>query len=262
MLEGGTKSGKIKAKLRETWAVSCIPDTKADLGKIVPWDFPLVVLQETKDWLVVDKPLGISVHPSASENSQETILNALVARLGIENLADNFDEVEGQKISRPGLVHRLDKTTSGVLLVAKNNQTHRFFMEHWGECEKFYVALVQGKPPLSGRISGGIVRDTQNRTKMTVQNSDKSRAAETLFWREDFNPQKNISRMKVQILTGRTHQIRAHFASIGFSILGDEKYGGEKADRIFLHAHKLKFPNLEKEGGFIEVVSAVPETFL
>jgi len=225
--------GKTRTRTGEVWKIEfCDPSASENSKKTTPWEFDLQVLAESKSWLAINKPIGVSVHPSASENSQETIANALAYRFGGTDL----------KI-QPKIVHRLDKTTSGVLLVAKTTEALRFFQKNWGKVEKIYTALVVGRVPASGRIVGGILRDWKNRTRMAVSDAENAKSAETRFWREDFDPERKISRVRVQILTGRTHQIRAHFAAIGFPILGDEKYGGRVAERVFLHARRLKFPD-------------------
>lgn len=213
-----------------------------DLSELVPWDYPLAILEESDDFLVVDKPVGISVHPSVSENSQQTMVNALVHYLG-KNISDSFDVIENREVPRPGIVHRLDKTTSGVLLVAKNNRSHRFFQANWKDFRKFYYAIVEGKVPEQGEILGGIMRDPKNRYKMavTTQHDPSGKPAHTKFFREKYCERQHLSLVKIELLTGRTHQIRAHFSSINFPLLGDEIYGGKKSQRIFLHATELQF---------------------
>ncbi len=178
---------KKKVSTGEVWQISLVE--KSDNIHIQPWDFPLKVLAESKTWAVIEKPQEISVHPSQSENSQQTIINALVHQFGA-NLSDQVDEINGKKIPRPGLVHRLDKVTSGVLLISKNNDSHRFFKENWGQVEKIYYAIAQGKTPPKGRIEGGIMRDVRDRKKMMVADSENAKPAQTIFWREDYNQQK------------------------------------------------------------------------
>lgn len=252
------KKGKTKTRTGDVWEVSCKKESVVS-DTLEAWDFPLKILKETKDWVVIEKPEGISVHPSSSEKSQETIVNALIFQFG-KNLSQNSDQIEGQKILRPGIVHRLDKPTSGVLLIAKNNQTHKKIQENWKQTEKFYYAVVQGNPPQKGKIEGAIFRDLNNRKKMAVSNHEKAKEAITLF--EKVQQKGHLALLKIQILTGRTHQIRVHLSSIGFPILGDELYGGKKANRIFLHAQKLSFPDFLKEKTMVCVESALPSEFL
>lgn len=239
------KSAKTKVKAGQEWEVLCAEESNVD--HLEPWDYPLEILADTKTYLVIHKPYGISVHPSSSENSNETMVNALVHHLG-DNLAENFDEIEGRRVARPGLVHRLDKTTSGVLLIAKTNQAHKFFQDHWREYEKTYFALVQGGPPSSGKIESGIVRDPYNRKKMkATQDPDKWSVTEfeTISTKPGNDVKDSESLLKVTIRTGRTHQIRVHLSSIGFPVIGDELYDGPPAERIMLHAARLKFTDPE-----------------
>lgn len=248
---------KTKAKTGEIWEIEY--EESINFLDLPPWDFPLKVLKESEHWAVIEKPEGICVHPSPSDPSPQTILNALIAQFG-KNLSENFDDLDGQKLARPGLVHRLDKETSGVLLVAKNNAAHTYFQNHWNQVEKTYYALVEGAPPLKGKIEAGILRDPKNRQKMTVSLSEKSKSALTYFEREAYNPSPKISLLKIKIPTGRTHQIRVHLSSIGFKILGDEKYGGIKAPRLMLHAFSLRFPD-PKTKKQVLVESPLPSIF-
>ena len=148
---------------------------------------------------------------------------------------------------RPGIVHRLDKPTSGVLLIAKNAETRKFFQAHWQSFEKYYQAIAVGKVPKKSRIKGGIIRDPDNRTRMTVTDIPGAKPAETRIECLDFHPIKNVSLLNIQIMTGRTHQIRAHLAAIKHPLQGDTRYGGPQADRLYLHAYKLKFQTPEGE---------------
>ncbi len=246
---GVEKPGKTKTKIGESWQVMC--EKKGFESKIVvPWDYPLKIIKESKTWVAVEKPCGISVHPSSSEKTNETIVNALLF---------HFKSNLSQNTSRPGLVHRLDKTTSGVLLVAKTNKTHKFLQENWHEVEKTYFAIVQGVPPKKGKIEAGILRDKRDRKKMSVSKEEKSKEAITYF--ETLESDKKLSLLKIIIPTGRTHQIRVHLSAIGFPILGDEKYGGKKAERVFLHATCLKFPDLDNQNKFQEIKSPLPSAF-
>ncbi|MBT6831709.1 RluA family pseudouridine synthase [bacterium] len=221
--------------------------------KLAPWNFELKILAEEKNWIAIEKPIGISVHPSASENSDETIVNALVAQF--PEIGKNFDDAE-----RPGIVHRLDKPTSGILLVAKTPEAHAALQKNWKKVEKTYVAIVCGQPPKSGKIEAGISRDKKDRQKMAVSSSSRAKSAESFFERLKTDTTENLSLIEVKIPTGRTHQIRVHFSAIGFPILGDEKYGGKKADRVFLHAWKLKFPDPDS-AKTLEIESPIPTEF-
>lgn len=248
---------KTKVKVSEDWIVTHTPPT-VDPQVIIPWDTPLNILSETEDYLVIDKPVCVSVHPSLSEKTHHTVVNALIFHFG-KNLSENFDEIEGIKIPRPGIVHRLDKTTSGALLIAKNNTAHHFFTSHWKEVTKTYYAIVHGTPPKKGRITGAIFRDPANRKKMKISGDDRAKESETLF--ENVLQKGNLALLKINILTGRTHQIRVHLSHIGFSVLGDTLYGGQEAERIFLHAHQLQFPDPKGSKEMLIATAPTPNSF-
>lgn len=251
------KTNKTKTRNGEVWAVECEEVSTAS-PHLVPWDHPLVILKETKNWVAIEKPVGLSVHPSSSENSQKTIVNALLHHFG-KNLSENFDEIEGKKVPRPGLVHRLDKVTSGILLIAKNNETHRLLQENWNKTEKIYCAVVQGTPPKKGKVEGAIFRDPKNRKRMAVSVHEKSKEAVTFF--ENLGTKNGLSLLKIKIPTGRTHQIRVHLSAIGFPILGDVLYGGTADKRVFLHAQTLVFPDPQKLEKSIKIESTIPDIF-
>lgn len=254
------KPGKTKVSAEEIWKIQ-YEEKIPGIFSLSPWNFPLKILKESADWVAIEKPEGVSVHPSISEkNPEKTILNALVAQFGEKNLSQNEESIDDQTIPRPGLVHRLDKETSGVLLVAKNTAFHHFVQKHWKETKKVYYAVVHGSPPEKGKIQSGIQRDTNDRQKMMVSDSEKSREAITYFERVEISQEKKKALLKITIPTGRTHQIRVHLSSIGFPILGDTKYGGEPSNRLYLHAQSLTFPS--KNEGVVEVVSDIPEKFL
>lgn len=256
-LDDAEKPGKTKVHAGEKWQVQCLLEL-SEQKEITPWKFPLKVLAESDSWVVIEKPEGISVHPSSSAPEPKTIVNALVHQFG-KTLSENIDEVSGQPISRPGLVHRLDKETSGLLLVAKTNEAHRFFQQHWKEVQKIYYAVVSGIPPSRGRIEAGIQRDEKNRQKMTVGKTAKAKDAVTRFERIETHHETSL--LKIIIPTGRTHQIRVHLSEIGFPIVGDQKYGGKKDARMFLHATELSFPDPDQKGNFRCVQSPVPPGF-
>mgnify|MGYP000889306297 CR=1 FL=1 len=240
-------------KVKEGQNIECDLIEPSSLSSDQPiWEYDLEVLAESKTWLVINKPVGASVHPSKSENSQKTIVNALLYKFGKDFRA-------GNDVLRPGIVHRLDKVTSGVLLIAKNTKTYDYLQEHWSEVEKFYYAVVSGCPTTKGKIEGGIMRDPKNKLRMTVSDEEKAKSAETYF--EVISSQDDTSLLRVRIPTGRTHQIRTHLSSIGFPILGDELYGGASADRVFLHAEKLTFPDPDKKGERTSVESQLPKGF-
>jgi 23S rRNA pseudouridine1911/1915/1917 synthase len=187
----------------------------------------LAVVYEDDDLIVVDKPAGLVVHPAAGHDSG-TLVNALIAHCG-----ESLSGIGGVK--RPGIVHRLDKDTSGLLVVAKTDRAHRGlaaqFADHGrtGALERAYIALVWGVPdPTRGVVDGAIARSTANREKMAVVADDRGRHARTHYAVEAvFGPAKEpvASCLRCRLETGRTHQIRVHMAKIGHPLLGDESYG-------------------------------------
>jgi 23S rRNA pseudouridine1911/1915/1917 synthase len=216
---------------------------------LVPEDIPLSVLYEDGDLLVVDKPAGMTVHPAAG-NPQHTLVNAVLGR--IPSLAAG-------ESTRPGIVHRLDKDTSGLILVAKNNQAHARLAEQFKNRSvvKIYQALVRGHiTPQEGIIEGKIGRDPRVRKRMAVVS--RGREARTEY--KVLKYIGNYSLLEIRPKTGRTHQIRVHLAAIGFPVAGDAVYGG-KTDilgRQFLHAYKLGF-HLPSNGEWKEFTSELPQ---
>lgn len=251
---------KQKTKTDETWIITLNTSALWNPEKLEPWNHPLTIIAESDSWAVVEKPAGISVHPSPSEPEQKTMLNILLHHFE-NNLSHNTDTLDGHTMQRPGLVHRLDKTTSGLLLIAKTNAAHRFFQNHWHtKTKKFYTAIVHGIPKEEGIIDAPLARDPSNKTKMKPQRTLKAKPAKTHFWRQKTND--NLSQLNVELYTGRTHQIRAHLSSIGFPILGDTKYGGQPAERVFLHARELSFPDPDTNGTQKTITSQIPPIFL
>ena len=207
--------------------------------RAVPEAIPLAVLYEDQDLVAIDKPAGMVVHAGAGVHSG-TVVNALLYRFGA------LSGVAGAL--RPGIVHRLDRYTSGVLLVAKNDDAHRRLAEQFSgrQIEKVYLALVHGKVKHeSGRMDRPIARDPVRRTRMTAR-LESGRAA----WSE-YRVLRRFERftlLEVRIGTGRTHQIRVHLSSIGHPVAGDPLYGAPAKvegrpplGRFFLHARRIRF---------------------
>jgi len=209
-----------------------------------PEDLPLEILFNDADVVVVNKPAGMVVHPAAG-NPSGTLVNALLHH--VKDLSGIGGEI------RPGIVHRLDKGTSGVMVIAKNDDAHKELARqfHDREVEKEYVALAWGLVQQRKRINAAIGRDPKNRVKMTTRRDDRARTAVTrVTWSRDL---KGVTLLRVAIATGRTHQIRVHLSAIGHPIVGDALYGGvhrrvphplravTKLTRPFLHAERLAF---------------------
>ncbi len=217
--------------------------------ELKPEAIPLKIIYEDDDLLAVDKPAGLAVHP-APGHPAHTLVNAILAHF--PHLADIGDWL------RPGVVHRLDKDTSGVMLVAKNSVAQanlsKQFKSH--SVTKAYLALVKGKlTPENGIIEADIGRDPRNRKKMAV-------VAQGREARTEYRVVKYIggyTLLEVMPETGRTHQIRVHLAAIGFPVVGDEVYGvkSKYLSRQFLHASRLGF-KLPSSGEYVEFESELP----
>ena len=195
-------------------------------------DIPLDLLYSDADMVVVNKPAGLVVHAGAGRHSG-TLVNALLHR---------FDTLSaGGSVERPGIVHRLDAETSGVLVVARNDTAHRDLASQFAArtVEKFYLALVHGAIAQNqGTITSPFARDPVRLTRMTARR-EYGRSAHTEY--TVLERLGKFTYLEVRIKTGRTHQIRVHMASIGHAIAGDKLYGAppSKYGRFFLHAHRL-----------------------
>jgi 23S rRNA pseudouridine1911/1915/1917 synthase len=197
---------------------------------------PLDVIYENTELIVVNKPAGMVVHPAAGHASG-TLVNAV---LGYE---PDMEGIGGEE--RPGVVHRLDKDTSGLIIMAKNERAHRWLQDQFRlrKVEKTYLALVDGKPPTpTGRVEAPIGRDPNQRKKMAITSLAKGREAVSEYKTLESFPRHTLLEFHPQ--TGRTHQIRVHCAFLGCPIVADEIYGHKKASldlaRHFLHAFRLK----------------------
>ena len=184
----------------------------------VAQDIPLTIVHEDEALLIVDKPAGLVVHPAAG-NLDGTMVNAL-----LHHCAGRLSGIGG--VARPGIVHRIDKDTSGLLVVAKTDTAHealaRQFAAH--TVIRRYTAVVAGQPvPPAGRIEGALARSTANRQKMAIVPDGKGKRAVTHY--RTTRSLKGASVIECRLETGRTHQIRVHMASIGHALLGDQAYG-------------------------------------
>ena len=206
-------------------------------------DIPLDVLYEDADIIVLNKPCGMVVHPGAGNHSG-TLVNALLAHCG-----DTLSGIGGVK--RPGIVHRIDKETSGVLVIAKNDTAHQHLSEQFSvhSIHRVYYAVVYGFPPVSGTVRGNIGRSSVNRQKMAiVQQGGKSAVTHFRLVKPLFNGKASLIECRLE--TGRTHQIRVHMTSIGHPLVGDKTYGSAPKGTIdllklfprqALHAAQLGF---------------------
>jgi 23S rRNA pseudouridine1911/1915/1917 synthase len=229
-----------------------------------PEDIPVEIVYEDERVVVVDKPAGLVVHPGAG-NAAGTLVNALLGRVR------DLSGVGG--VLRPGIVHRLDRGTSGLLVVAKDDETHRSLVRQFASrtVEKEYLALVLGLPArATGEVDAPIGRDPVHRQKMSVR-APRGREART-SWRveERFD---GAALLRVRIHTGRTHQIRVHLASIGHPVAGDPVYGGTRTpssrraearaalqslERPALHAARLAFTH-PASGDRLALEAPLPE---
>jgi 23S rRNA pseudouridine1911/1915/1917 synthase len=217
---------------------------------LTPEAMPLNILYEDDDLLVVDKPAGLAVHPAPGHPSH-TLVNALLSHF--PHLADISDSL------RPGIVHRLDRDTSGVMLVAKNSLAQADLAEQFKarSVAKAYLVLVKGHlTPENGGIEAAIGRDPRNRKRMAV-------VAEGREARTEYRVVKYIgdyTLLEVMPETGRTHQIRVHLAAIGFPVVGDKVYGVKSPhlSRQFMHACRLGF-KLPSSGEYVEFKSELPQ---
>ncbi len=204
-------------------------------SELIPEDIPLDIVFENEDLLVINKPAGMVVHP-ATGHPTGTLVQAALA------YAPEMEGVGG--VQRPGVVHRLDKNTSGLILLAKNDRSHRWLQDQFRthKVQKTYIALVDGKPPTpSGRIETPIGRDTKIRQKMAIVTVQKGRQAITEYRTLEIFPQHTL--LEIHPITGRTHQIRLHLAFLDCPIAGDTAYGKRDSsipiERQFLHAARL-----------------------
>jgi 23S rRNA pseudouridine1911/1915/1917 synthase len=259
----GGREAKANQPVKSGQAIAIdVPEPIDPLPK--PEALPLPIVYQDADLIVVDKPAGMVVHPAAGHESG-TLVNALLHHV------DDLSGIGGEK--RPGIVHRLDRGTSGLMVVAKHDRAHeelsRQFRER--EVEKDYIALVWGEVMAGRRIDLAVGRDPSNRKKMSSEPARirRSREAVTRIVRaEHFG--RVLTLAQVAIHTGRTHQIRVHLSAIGHPVVGDPLYGGvhrrvpgdvravRHLDRPFLHAARLAFTH-PGDGRRMQFESELPE---
>jgi 23S rRNA pseudouridine1911/1915/1917 synthase len=246
LLNGRTAKAATRLNPGDTISVS-VPEPEP--LRLAPEEIPLTIVYQDDDLVVVDKPAGLVVHP-APGHTTGTLVNAILAQVP--------DLVGIQGTLRPGIVHRLDKDTSGLMVVAKNDRAQKSLSEQMRnrQVRKQYLALVQGHlSPAQGIIEAPIGRDPSHRKRMAVTPS--GREARTEYRVLEYPG--NCSLLLVTLWTGRTHQIRVHMAAIGHPVVGDLVYGAASPffRRQFLHAHRLGF-RLPSTGEYREFESPLP----
>ena len=281
----GAEREKPSLKLRGGESIVITGEPHPTPLKATAEDIPLDVVFEDKDLAVVNKPAGMMVHAGSGQNedarSRGTLVNALLHRF--KKLSATGGDL------RPGIVHRLDKDTSGLIVVAKNDRTHLALGEMFSSrnIKKTYIALVQGEVERKkGTINASVGRDPLRRTRMTTKPQDNARTAVSHYEviRRLDNRFGKFTLVKVRIETGRTHQIRVHMASIGYPVVGDTLYGGPgqltdqvasqaaiskaarrkleperlKLGRNFLHAARLEFTH-PTAGKLLELEAPLPQ---
>ena len=230
--------------------VICVPPV--DTTGLKPEPIPLDILYEDNDLLVIDKPAGLTVHP-APGHPEHTLINAVLFHF--PELADS-----GGERLRPGIVHRLDKDTSGLVVVAKNRDSLANLSEQFKSrsVEKIYLTLVKGYlKPETGLIEANLGRDKGNRKRMAVtENGKEARTRYRVI--EYFKDAYTL--LEITLETGRTHQIRVHLGAIGFPVVGDMTYGVKSPflSRQFLHAHRIGF-SLPSTGKHVSFQSELPD---
>jgi 23S rRNA pseudouridine1911/1915/1917 synthase len=231
-----------------------IPDAKESLK---PMEVPLTILYQDEDLIVVDKPIGLVVHPGANIDEGTLVQGLLYLKCPLS---------QGSSPERPGVVHRLDKETSGVIVLAKNDEAQQSLMDQFQEREvkKTYLALVHGRfEESSGRIEADLGRDLRHAPHRKIRlHGGKSAITEFEVLKEI----EDLSLLLVKPITGRTHQIRIHLAAIDHWVVGDSIYGKKRLDpagtsRMMLHAWKIKFTH-PRTGVSLEFTGPLPPEFL
>jgi 23S rRNA pseudouridine1911/1915/1917 synthase len=254
-----------RVKQDESYTVTIPPAIPTEISAK---SIPLEIYYEDEHLLVINKAAGMTVHPGAG-NPDDTMVNALLAHCG-----DNLSGVGG--VQRPGIVHRLDKDTSGLLVVAKTDKAHQELSSQIAErsLKRVYLAIVWGTPiPSSGTIHANIGRSIRNRKKMAIMRTG-GKTATTHYSTQEIFVNQIASLVECRLETGRTHQIRVHMTHKGHSLLGDQTYGNNKKlpksidketahylhhfPRQALHSHQIAFTH-PITGEWLEFTSPLPE---
>ncbi|MFL2994133.1 MAG: RluA family pseudouridine synthase [Candidatus Neomarinimicrobiota bacterium] len=240
-------------------------------GVLVPENIDIDVLYEDQDMIALNKPSGLVIHPGI-QNEKGTLANALVYHF------DNLSDVNGE--NRKGIVHRLDADTSGVVLVAKTNESHMWLANQFKTrtIQKVYYAITWGKWSMKeGVIEGKMIRKKSDPTSYTIENGEDGKYSKSFF--KVLKQFSNFSCLEFRPYTGRTHQIRVHASSVGNPIFGDDKYGGgikksnefnpkfgknasnliSTINRHALHASSIEFELMNSNGKRIKIDSPIPE---
>lgn len=252
-LNGNSVKSNYKVKENDKISIT-IPEEKE--VEILAENIPLEIVFEDNDMIVINKPKGMVVHPAVGHSSG-TLVNALMYHCG-----ESLSGINGEK--RPGIVHRIDKDTSGLLMVAKNDKAHISLSEQLAKhtITRKYVAVVHnGFKEDSGTVDQPIGRNPKDRMKMAITHKH-SRHAVTHY--RVLERLKNFTLIEAQLETGRTHQIRVHMTHIGHPLLGDTVYGVKKqpfrTDGQVLHAKTLGFIH-PSTGEYLEFEAEIPESF-
>lgn len=251
LVNGKNVAKNYKLKSGDTVSITLPEPEEVD---IVPEDIPLEIVYEDNDLLVVNKPKGMVVHPAPGHYSG-TLVNALMY-----HCKDSLSGINGE--IRPGIVHRIDKDTSGLLIVAKNDAAHKGLAEQIKEHSftREYEAVVNGAIKENGTVNAPIGRHKTDRMKMCVTTENSREAVTHYSVIENYG---NMTHVRLRLETGRTHQIRVHMSYIGHSVVGDEVYGNGKPKWLMgqcLHAKKIGFVHpITNE--YLEFDSPLPEYF-
>ena len=251
-VDGKTEQTKTKVKIGDEIDFN---EPEITVAEIVPQDIPLDIVYEDGDVIVINKPKGMVVHP-APGNPDNTLVNAIMAHCGERLSTIN-------SVVRPGIVHRIDKDTSGLLVIAKNDESHLKLSEQFKihSIERVYTAVVRGRfKEKTGTINAPIGRHPVHRKKMAVTDKNSKQAVTHFTVLEEFN---DYTLIECKLETGRTHQIRVHMTYIGHTLLGDTLYGDKNKMGIegqVLHAGVLGF-NHPKTGEFLRFTAPIPKDY-